>query len=304
MTNNINNEQQINEQKSTDQGALTTKKFNTKALIKKILTYVVIAGILFFTLLPFYIMFETSFKVISEAAGKFTWFPKVGSVQGYVAVFNSTFGNFFASFGNTLLIAIPSMLVGLIVSTMSAYTFAKRNFAGKNILFWILLITMMMPGTITLMPQYMIFGMINWVDTVLPLMAPSFFGSATCVFFMRQFISGLPDSLIEAAKVDGLNHFQIFIKIILPLSIPALISQGLLWFLGSYNDYIGPLMYLTSPSKYTVQIFLSFLSSSTGASNVPAIMAGSIVTLLPIFIAYACLQKYFISGIAVSGMKA
>ena len=299
----------------TNNKAITAKSknsanFNAWFLIKKILVYAVIIFALVVTLFPFYMMLVTSFKTSREARGVFTFFPIVASYQGYAKVFmNTNDVSIWLGFWNTLKIAVPSMVIGLFVSTMSAYAFAKRDFKFKNTLFWILLVSMMIPGAITMMPSFMMYNTLGLVDTPWPLMLPSFFGSATCVFFMRQFISGLPDSLIEAAKVDGLNHFQIFIKIIIPLSDPALISQGLLWFLGSYNDYMGPLLYLRqNNSGKTIQLVLQVIADASGnqvgKENYPAVMACSLITLLPILIMYACLQKFFISGIAVSGLKA
>ncbi len=298
-----------------NKGVVTSKtrnaaNFNAVFLLKKISVYVVIFLTLFITLFPFYMILVTSFKTSSEARGTvFTWLPIVGSYQGYSKIFsaNAFKVDIFRSLWNTLKIVVPSMALGLFISTMSAYAFAKRNFKFKNTLFWILLVSMMIPGVITMSPSFIMYSTLGLVDTVWPLMLPSFFGSATCVFFMRQFISGLPDSIIEAAKVDGLNHFQIFVKIILPLSAPALISQALLWFLGGYNDYMGPLMYLQTSEKATLQLALKLIAESSiapGSENYPAIMAGALISLLPILILYCCLQKYFISGIAVSGMKA
>ena len=153
-----------------------------------------------------------------------------------------------------------------------------------------------------LTPAYLIYDALNWVDTPLPLMIPGMFGSATCVFFMRQFYAGIPDSLIEAAKLDGMGYFKIFWKIMVPLSVPALFAQGILGFIGGYNDYFGPYLYLHEPKWYTLQIFLTEFSGSY-SSKIPTIMAGSIVALIPALLIYVVAQKYFIEGIATSGMK-
>ena len=140
-------------------------------------------------------------------------------------------------FLNTLAYVLPPTLCGLFASALAAFAFAKLNFKGKNLLFGLLLITMLIPGTIMLTPTYVIYDLIGWTDSPLPLIIPGMFGAAACVFFMRQFISGIPDSVVEAAKIDGVGYFGIFIKIIIPLSVPALIAQGLLGFIGGYNDY-------------------------------------------------------------------
>lgn len=286
-------------------------KKNTKAMriASQVALYAVLGVIVLIVLLPFYFMLESSFKTYDEALGEFTWFPKAFSAEGYEYIFgnNSYNINLLGNLGITLLVTVPPMLVGVFVSTLAAFTFAKRKFDGSGFLFSILLFTMMIPGTILMMPQYIIFADLDLVGTVIPLMLPGMFGSATCVFFMRQFIRGIPDSLIDAAKLDGMNYFKIFVYLILPLSWPALISQIVLWFIGGYNDYMGPLIYLQSNdvSEQTLQVALAYFSSSqnSGMENIPAIMAASVLSIIPLLALYIAFQKFFISGIAVSGMK-
>ena len=205
-------------------------------------------------------------------------------------------------FMNTLMIVLPPTILGLFCSAMSAYAFAKLRFKGKNVLFSALLMTMMIPGTIMLTPSYLIYNLLGWVDTPLPLMIPGMFGAATCVFFMRQFYAGIPTSLIEAAKLDGMGYFKIFWKIMVPLSVPALLAQGILGFIGGYNDYFGPYLYLQSPQWYTLQIALNSFQG-TYSRNIPAMMAGALIALIPTLVIYIVAQKYFIEGIATSGMK-
>ncbi len=286
-------------------------KRNTKAMkiAAQVGMYAVLTFLAVIVLLPFYFMLESSFKTYEEALGEFTWFPKEFSGEGYAYIFgdNSYHINLLGNFGITLLVVIPSMLVGVFVSTLAAFTFAKRKFDGNGFLFSILIFTMMIPGTILMMPQYIIFADLDLVGTVIPLMLPGMFGSATCVFFMRQFIRGIPDSLIDAAKLDGMNYFKIFLYLILPLSWPALISQIVLWFIGGYNDYMGPLIYLQSNdmNEQTLQVAIAYFSSSqnSGMENIPAVMAASVFAIIPLLILYVAFQKFFISGIAVSGMK-
>lgn len=272
--------------------------------------YLLLAIFALLVLFPFYFMVESSFKTYGEALGEFTWWPKTFTFEGYAYILgrNPFRINLLRSFGVTLLVTLPPLVVGIFVSSLAAYTFAKRRFAGREALFWILLFTMMVPGTILMMPQYLIFAEMNLVGTVVPLMLPGMFGSATCVFFMRQFIRGIPDSLVEAAELDGMHHFGIFVRIILPLSMPAVVSQVILWFLAGYNDYMGPLIYLqTSPMRgKTLQVALAYFASSQsrGSENIPAIMAGSVLAIVPPLVLYAAFQKFFIAGITVSGLKA
>lgn len=286
------------------------QRAKTKRIVGKVLIYLALVIFAIWILAPFSIVIMTSFKTWQEATDpEFAFFPKEFTFQGYKEVFTYTAsaGDFpmpvmLRGFINTLIIIIPPTILGLFCSAISAYAFAKLRFKGKNLLFGFLLLTMMIPGTIMLTPSYMIYDMIGWTDTPLPLMIPGMFGAATCVFFMRQFYSGIPTELIEAAKLDGMGYFKIFWKIMVPLSVPALFAQGLLGFIGGYNDYFGPYLYLQDPEWYTLQIALKSFQGSY-SSNVPTIMAGSIVALIPTLVIYAVAQNYFIEGIATSGMK-
>ncbi len=277
--------------------------------ISKTLIYTVLIIFALWILVPFFLVIITSFKTYEEANSlDFTWWPKDFSLEGYAKVFSySATGEgtptLVVGFFNTLLYVIPPTVLGLFASAMSAYAFAKLRFKGKNFLFSFLLLTMMIPGTIMVTPTYLIYNEIGWVDTPLPLMIPGMFGAATCVFFMRQFYSGIPTELMEAAKLDGMGYFKMFWKIMVPLSIPALFAQGILGFIGGYNDYFGPYIYLYTPELYTLQIALATLKSGLGIRGRPAMMAGTLCSMLPTLILYLFAQKYFIEGIATSGMK-
>lgn len=274
-------------------------------LLRNIFLYVALVVSCVIALLPFYVMLISSFKTFGETYREFTWWPEEFTFRAYSEVLTTTTLNisFLGAALNTLKIVVPTTLVGLFMSAMAAFIFAKYEFPGKNLLFSMMLSTMMVPGIITMMPQFIIFSEISWVDTPLPLMVPGMFGTAACVFFLRQYMRGLPTDLIEAAKVEGLNKFRIFISIILPLSVPALLSQGILIFISGYNDYLGPLLYLQSSNQYTLQILLAQFSSQVG-TDIPVIMAGAMLAVLPLVTIYVFAQKFFISGIAVSGMKA
>ena len=286
------------------------RRAKAKRIVGKVFIYLALVIFAIWILAPFSIVIITSFKTWQEATDpEFSFFPKEFTFQGYKEVFTYTAstGDFqmpvmLRGFINTFIIVIPPTILGLFCSAISAYAFAKLRFKGKNLLFGFLLLTMMIPGTIMLTPSYMIYDMIGWTNTPLPLMIPGMFGAATCVFFMRQFYSGIPTELIEAAKLDGMGYFKIFWKIMVPLSVPALFAQGLLGFIGGYNDYFGPYLYLQDPEWYTLQIALKSFQGSY-SSNVPTIMAGSIVALIPTLVIYAVAQNYFIEGIATSGMK-
>ncbi len=286
-----------------------SRKSSVKRIIGKTLIYLVLVIFALWILAPFSIVVITSFKTWKEAADpEFSFFPREFSLEGYKEVFTYTGSSadglpiVLKGFINTLIIVIPPTVFGLFFSAMSAYAFAKLRFKGKNLLFSILLATMMIPGTIMLTPSYLLYDMMGWVDTPLPLMIPGAFGAATCVFFMRQFYSAIPTELIEAAKLDGMGYFKIFWKIMVPLSVPALFAQGLLGFIGGYNDYFGPYLYLQDDKWITLQLALKSFQGAY-SNRVPTIMAGAVIALIPTLLIYVLAQKYFIEGIATSGMK-
>ena len=287
------------------------KSFNLKRFIGGVLVY---AGLILFALwvlVPFSLVLLTSFKGIVEANSlDFNWWPKEFTLQGYKKVLEYDMGSAYegvplivSGFINTLWIVIPPTLLGLFSSAISAYAFAKLRFKFRDNMFSLLLATMMIPGTILLTPTFIIYNQIGWVNTPLPLMIPGMFGAAACVFFMRQFYMGIPTELIEAANIDGMNYFGIFFKIMVPLSVPALLAQALLGFIGGYNDYLGPLIYLQDPEMYTLQITMNQLKSYFAGKNVPAMMAATVISIIPTIILYVIAQKRFVEGVATSGMK-
>ncbi|MDR2202320.1 MAG: carbohydrate ABC transporter permease [Clostridiales bacterium] len=276
----------------------------------KILTFTALTAVALLILVPFYIIVITSFKHNTESMGVvFTWWPQEGfTIEGYRNVLFSdasgggSLSTILAGFKNTLVIVVPATLLGLFVSAISAYSFAKIPFRIKNKMFSVLLATIMIPGVIMLTPSYLLYDMLGFVDTRFPLMVPGMFGSAACVFFMRQYYFGIPTDLVEAAKIDGLSHIKIFFQIMVPLSSSALIAQGVLGFVGGYNDYFGPLLYLQSPAKYTLQIALKN-SVSTYGYDWQTVMSGAVIALIPTTVIYVFAQRFFIEGIATSGLK-
>lgn len=295
------------------ENALKTYKHESKPSAKSIVAKTAIyLGLILFALwilIPFYIVVITSFKTRIEAQSpEFTMWPKDGfhwdgyiEVLGYKAGYSSI-PVVWLGLLNTLLIVLPPTIIGLFTSSLAAYAFAKLRFKSKNFLFSVLLATMMIPGTIMLTPSYLLYDKIYWTGTAFPLMIPGMFGAAACVFFMRQFYMGIPTDLIEAAKLDGMGYFGIFFRIMVPLSVPALLAQGILGFIGGYNDYFGPYLYLTDPTMYTLQIALNSFQG-TYASKWPTMMAGAVCALIPTLLIYILAQKYFIQGIATAGMK-
>ena len=290
-----------------------TKKLRNKSfsVVGKIVKYCILSLAALTILIPFYVIVITAFKASHAVATHipFIWFPKFDELS--FRAFGNLFTTYTISTGksmvltgiiNTFIIVIPNTVVGMISSSVSAYAFAKLKFKGKNLMFALLLFTMMLPGIVMLIPSYILFDALYLTDTYFPLMAPAMFGSAACVFFLRQFFSGIPDEVIDAAKLDGLSYPGIYWKIMLPLSLPAVFAQAILGFVAGYNDYLAPLIYRTSPEKYTLQIALQFFSGST-LKDLPTVMAGAVLALLPTTLIYVFAQKYFVEGIAITGLK-
>lgn len=260
-------------------------------------------------LIPFWILLITSFKSSSEIiSADFTWWPKEFDVSGYVNAFNwetaAITSNVLIGLGNTLLYTIPTTVIGLFVAGMSAYAFSKMHFKGREALFAVLLLTMVMPSTVVLIPQYTIYSMIGWIGTPWPLMIPGMFGTAGTVFFLRQYMRGVPDEILEAAQMDGLGKFRCYWYMILPVCVPAFIAQFVLNFITGYNDYLGPILFLGGgdPSRYTLQVVLSNMVGQS-EREITNRMANAVIALVPLIFVYLFLQNFIIDGVSVSAVK-
>ena len=203
---------------------------------------------------------------------------------------------------NTLFIAVMTIAGHLISCTLVAYAFARLQAPGKNILFVIMLATMMLPYPVTMIPIYIGFKMLGWVNSFRPLIVPAFFGSPFYIFLLRQFFLTLPPELEDAARVDGANTVQILWHIILPISRPAMATVAVFSFQAAWNDFLGPLIYLNDQSKYTVSLGLNFFRSSYDV-RWGYLMAASLVTMLPVILVFLLAQRQFIRGIALTGLK-
>lgn len=257
-----------------------------------------IAGSLFM-MAPLFWMLSISLKSMDEIyRGEFSFIPEDIRFSNFIEIFNVVpFGTYFI---NTSVITIIVVLANVFVNAFIAYGFAKIKFKGRKFLFIVVLSTMMLPGFVTLIPQYVIFAKIGLVNTYYPLIIPHLLGSAFNIFLLRQFFKGIPDTYIEAAKLEGANHFQIFFKIALPMVKPALFTVAIFSFNGVWNDFLGPLLYLNDESLYTLQLGLQvFQEQSTTQWNY--LMVGSLLILLPVIILFFFFQKYFIQGSNILG---
>jgi len=201
---------------------------------------------------------------------------------------------------NTLIIVFFTIIGGVFSNSFIAYGFAKINFKGKKFFFSIVLATMMIPGFVTLVPTYVIFSKLHWVNTYLPLIVPVFFGNAFHIFMMRQFYQTIPNELSEAARVDGAGHFYIWSKLMMPLVKPVMATVALINFKSAWSDFQGPLLYLSDQTKYTLQLGLQVFKGD-GYTEWNYLMAVSFLSMLPILILFFCFQNYFIEGMNVGG---
>ncbi|HEU4409571.1 MAG TPA: carbohydrate ABC transporter permease [Polyangiaceae bacterium] len=252
-------------------------------------------------LAPFAFLVSTSLKAPAEVYERpLRWLPRSLTLDNYRRALTQV--ELWRGTLNTLCIAVPSTAGGLLASSFAGYAFAKMKFPGRDALFAALLATMMLPGVVTLVPQFAMFASIGWVDTYYPLVVPGSLGAAFAVFMMRQFFAGLPDALIEAAALDGASPLQTFTRVAFPLAKPALWTLAVFGFRGAWNDYFGPLVYLSTPSKFNVQQMIAATQNAYGGE--PAVlMAASALALLPLVVLFACAERYFVEGVAGTGMK-
>ncbi|MDT0267410.1 carbohydrate ABC transporter permease [Streptomyces sp. DSM 44915] len=212
--------------------------------------------------------------------------------------------NFSRFFFNSLTITVLSIVGNLIACALTAYAFARLEFRFKKPLFALVIGTLLLPYHVTLVPQYILFNQLDWVGTVLPLVVPKFMATdAFFIFLMVQFIRALPPSLDDAARLDGCGHWGIFWRVVIPLSVPALGTTALFTFINTWNDFLGPMLYLTEPDAWTVSQGLATFLDATGQSAYGSLFAMSTLSLVPVLAFFIAAQKLLVEGIATSGLK-
>lgn len=254
-----------------------------------------------FFLLPFYWLVSTSIKPDSEIFKvPPVWIPSSAHWENYPKALE--YIPFFRYTFNTVRICVVNV-TGIVLScSLVAYSLAKIKWKGRDIVFYSLIATMILPGQVTMLPSFMIFKWLGWIGTILPLTVPAYFGTAFSIFLLRQFFMTIPNELSDAARIDGCNEFQIYWRIIMPLAKPALATISLFAFVGSWNDFVGPLLYLTDDRTYTLSLGLQSFVSQHGAEW-GKLMAASTLMALPIIVIFFLAQKTFIRGIATTGSK-
>ena len=272
-----------------------------KKRIGKFFIYLILIIIAAAMLIPFLWMLSASIKTDREVfqMNPFVWIPENPRWSNYVDIWTKIP---FATFvKNTVFLTIVVTILQLLTSSFAAYSFAKLEFKHKNLLFMAYIATIAMPWQVYMVPQFIMmrgFGLNDKLLAMICLQAFSAFG----VFLMRQFYMGIPDSLCEAARIDGMSEYGIYAKIMLPLSKPAISTLTIFTFVNTWNDYLGPLIYLKTEQKKTIQLGLKMFIGQY-SSEYGLIMAGSVLSLIPVLIVFLCLQKYFVEGVANTGVK-
>lgn len=264
-------------------------------------TLLVYLGALVFVF-PLIWMIDTSLKTIGNVAlFPPQWIPDPFVPRNYVDAL--TFMPFAAYFKNTALFTLATVVGDTLSAAFVGYGFAKLRAPGREALFLLVLATLMVPFPATMIPQYLLFRDLGWLDTYAPLIVPAFFGGAFNVFLMRQYYLGIPNDLLEAAKIDGSGYFRIFSQIMFPLARPAVTAVAVLSFMHHWNDFLGPLIYLNSEELYTVSMALANFTATYGSTPWNLLMAASTIAVLPCVLLYFFAQRYFMQGIVVSGVK-
>ena len=276
------------------------KKKSTSAIVRKVLLYVLLIIIGIIMVVPFLWMISTSLKEQYDTVKiPPVWIPNPPRWQNYVDLFTQQ--PMLQFMLNTIKIVFFVVLGQLFFSSLAAYSFARIKFKGRTVMFFFYIATLMVPGQVTMIPTYLMFAKVGLVDNHIVLILPAFF-SAFGVFLLRQFFMSLPKELEEAAEIDGCNPFTTYYRIMLPLIVPAMLTLGVFTLMNTWNDSLGPLIYLTTPEKYTMTLGIAYFKG-VYTTQWNLVMAGSVLSVIPILVAYLCAQKYFVEGIAFSGVK-
>jgi ABC-type glycerol-3-phosphate transport system permease component len=255
---------------------------------------------------PFFWTVSSSLKSVTEIFNfPPSIFPAAPQWSNYAEVWRRVpFGTFTL---NTIIITTLSVTGTLLTSSLVAYSFARFRYPGRDIFFLLTLSTLMLPYEVTLIPTYLLFNRLGWLDTFLPLIVPYWFGgNAFSIFLMRQFFLTIPRELDDAARIDGANFIRIFWNILMPLSGPALATLAVIGFINHWNDFLGPLIYLDSRQNYTIALGLRYFQNSAGLGSEPMdhlLMAAAVTFTIPCIVIFFLAQRYFVQGIALSGVK-
>jgi multiple sugar transport system permease protein len=278
----------------------------TRRAISHTLTHLFVITLGLLMLYPIVWMVISSFKPNNMIFSDPGLIPKAVTIENYISGWKGyagvTFGKFFI---NSFIMCGAAVVGNLIACTMAAYAFSRLEFVGRRFWFAVMLVTLMLPGHVTIVPRYVLFNTFGWVGTFLPIIVPKFLATdAFFVFLLVQFMRSLPKEIEEAAIIDGCGTFGILTRIIVPLALPALVTTALFTFLWTWDDFFNHLLYLTNPQVYSVSRALrTFVGDAGAVSNWGGALAMSTLSVVPPFILFFALQKYFVRGITTTGMK-
>jgi multiple sugar transport system permease protein len=276
-----------------------------RSAIKSATFHAAVIALGFVMIYPLLWLLTSSFKGPSEIwTNVSSLIPREFTFQNYIAGWNGFGGITFTTFyKNTLIVAGISTVATVLSSAIVAYGFARIQFVGRGFWFSLMLATLMLPIQVQIIPQYIVFSKLGWVNTYLPLIVPHFFGGAFFIFMMVQFIRGIPVELDEAAEIDGCGRIGIFFRIILPLIKPALVTAAIFSFYWNWDDFLAPLIYLNQPELYTLSLALRSFADPSSVTNWGAIFAMMILALVPVFVVFILFQRYLVEGISTTGLK-
>ena len=265
------------------------------------ITYTVLTVGLVLWLIPFVWMLLGSLKTQGEILQRPpTWLPQNPTLENFAAWFGPL--DFWQFFANSAIVAVFTVLGNLVFCSMVGYALAKMEFPGKRLLFLLVMVTLMVPGVVTFVPLFVMVSSLGLVNTYPALILP-FVTAPVGVFLMRQFMLGIPEPLLEAARLDGAGEWRIFTRIVMPLCGPPLATLGILTFLSSWNNFLWPLVAAQTEEMYTLPVALSLYSTGQNATNYGLLLAGSVLVITPIILLFVFLQRWFIRGVATTGLK-
>lgn len=254
---------------------------------------------------PLIWMFSASFKEDVEIFQSTSLLPQHPTLSNYIngwkGVSGVSFGRFFL---NSLFIAFVSIIANILSCSMAAYAFSKLEFKFRNVFFAIMMVTLMLPFHVRLIPQYIVFSKIGWVNTYLPLIVPKFFATeGFFIFLLMQFMRGISNELLEAPRIDGAGTFRIYMQFIMPLSVPALVTVAIFTFIWTWNDFFSQMIYLSAPPTFTVSLALRMFVDATGQSSWGSLFAMSCLSLVPLLFIFITFQRYLVEGIMLGSIK-
>ncbi|MEZ3160383.1 carbohydrate ABC transporter permease [Microbacterium sp. BWT-B31] len=280
------------------------RRRGTRATVTSIVKHIALVAVSLVMLYPLIWLVVSSLKPNDEIFRDLSIFTTDLTLDNYVSGWNDLQAPFGLYLGNSMIISVGAIIGNLISCSLAAYAFARLRFRGRNLYFAIMLIGIMLPFQVVLIPQFVIFQQLGWLNTFLPLIVPKFLATdAFFIFLMVQFIRALPNEIFEAAKIDGAGHLRMFAQITLPLMIPALVTTAIFTFIWTWGDFFGPLIYLREPGMFPAQVALKGFIDAQEASNFGAMFAMSVVSLLPLFIVFLIGQRFLLRGFATTGIK-